>query len=66
MSKALFAGSKVEETQLLLTGEAETETSLSASALENADKNSPDALVGDAKGLSGRLCSELQFDTIDT
>ena len=63
MSNALFAGSKVEETQLLLTEEARTEASLSASAWEKADKYSPEAFVGDAKGLSGRLCSKLQLVT---
>lgn len=65
MSKALFAGSKAEETQLLLTEEAETEASLSTSASEKADKYFPEAFVGDAKGLSGRLCSKLHLVTKD-
>ena len=60
MSNALFAGSKVEETQLFLTEEAETEASLSALALEKANECPPEAFVGDAKGLSGRFCSKLQ------
>lgn len=58
MSSEPLAGIKFEVTKLLL---AEDEPSFSAplATLEKADKYSEQPLVGDAKGLSGRLCSKL-------
>lgn len=62
-----MAGSKEEVIRLLLT-EAAAEmaplvaaflSAASPAPLEKAEKYSPAALVGDAKGLSGRLCSKL-------
>lgn len=64
MSMAEVPGIKGEVTGLLLLGgedEAETAPSFSASptTLVKEEKYSVEALVGDAKGLSGRLCSKL-------
>lgn len=58
MSSEPLAGIKFEVAKLLLE---EDESSFSAplATLEKADKYSERALVGDAKGLSGRLCSKL-------
>lgn len=61
-------GIKGEETGLLLLGgEDEAEPALSFSAspttLVKEEKYSVEALVEDAKGLSGRLCSKLHHFT---
>lgn len=64
MSSVEVAGSKDEVIRLPLTaGEPETVVFFSTSleALEKVDRYSPAPLVGDAKGLSGRLCSKLQL-----
>ena len=64
MSSVEVAGSKDEVIKLPLTaGEPEPVVffSISLEPLEKADRYSPVPLVGDANGLSGRLCSKLQF-----
>lgn len=73
MSSVEVAGSKDEVIKLLLAaGEFETVVvlfSTSQEALEKADWYSPATFVGDAKGLSGRLCSKLQWiekNTVET
>lgn len=63
MSKEELAGIKADVTKLLLAeNEAGTMASLLASLapLAKAEQYSPAPLAGDAKGLSGRLCSKLQ------
>lgn len=59
MSSEALAGVKFEEeTKLLLVGDVAT-FSAPLAILEKAEKYSPEPLVGDANGLSGRLCSRL-------
>lgn len=59
-SEAVLAGTRFAGvTTLLLLSEEEDEDEAS---LEKAVKYSPQPLVGDAKGLSGRLCSKLHLN----
>lgn len=67
------AGSIAEVANLLLIAASQASGSLaSREPLAKADMKSAAALVGDAKGLSGRLCSKLHsivkrtiFETVD-
>lgn len=64
MSRAALAVVKLEETKLLLAADVPASFSVPLALFEKAEKYSPVPLVGDAKGLSGRLCSKLQQDSI--
>lgn len=64
MSREALAVVKLEETKLLLAADVAASFSVPLALFEKAEKYSPVPLVGDAKGLSGRLCSKLQQDSI--
>lgn len=68
ISSVEVAGSIDEVANLLLEDGAEPSRALpSIDPLAKADTNSAPALVGDAKGLSGRLCSKkLHTNMIET
>jgi len=62
MSRADAAGSNVLVPNLELADAAEASASLaSLGPLEKATRKSPSPFVGEAKGLSGRLCSKLHL-----
>lgn len=63
MSREALAVVKLEETKLLLAADVAASFSVPLALFEKAEKYSPVPLVGDAKGLSGRLCSKLQQDS---
>lgn len=62
MSRAEAGGSNVPVPNLELADAAEASASMaSLSPLEKGAMKSPPAFVGEAKGLSGRLCSKLHL-----